>query len=205
MSELHKIFTDAHDYQDCNWSIILGILFFALIISLILFIYKMLQWRNWLLTIVSSIIITIVTSLVLLFINNLIEYKNNYWINQIITYFTMLIISLIIIVLLSNGIYKNNSKKHIGILIGLSVIVITFVLALFYTFIVELSEYVSGYKEYMNKINYDNNNELEKLFPKTMLLKSFQDYIFIANLIFIIIIMYPMSLFIKKWKSLPEA
>lgn len=206
-TELYKIFTDAHNYQDCNWSFILGILFFAIIISLIIFIYKMIQWKNWLLTIVSSIIITIFTSLVLLFINSLIDYGEKYWINQIIMYFTMLIISFIIIGLLLNGVYKNNTKKHIGILIGLSVLIITFVLALSYVFSVEISEHFSGYKYFMNS-NYDTKNinlELNKLFPKTMLLKSFQDYIFETNIIFILIVMYPMSKIIKKWKSLPEA
>lgn len=191
---LLNIFFDAHNNKECNFMLFFGLFYFAGFLSLILFLYKMTQWKNWLISIISGVIIAIVIGIVAAIIDR--YFMNRY--EGILIGTIIILLFLVVFGFFLFTIYKSKSKKFSGVLLGLSLPVIVSIFPLIVFFVFDTIKEFSGY-------NDDVSIDRDKFYPWVSFFNDLLGLVPFLNIIFVIVMMYFMSFWIKKWKSLPEA
>lgn len=193
-ARLLGIFESAYKYEECNFMLFFGLFYFAGFLSLILFLYKMTQWKNWLISIISGVIIAIVIGILAAIIDR--YFMNRY--EGILIGTIIILLFLVVFGFFLFTIYKSKSKKFSGVLLGLSLPVIVSIFPLIVFFVFDTIKEFSGY-------NDDVSIDRDKFYPWVSFFDDLLGLVPFLNVIFVIIMMYFMSFWIKKWKSLPEA
>lgn len=171
----------SHNYKDIN-PIILTCLCFALGISILIFSYRSTNGKSWLIALVATGILIFISSLIAIGLSESINWSNGEVIMMIILSLWIILfivlLTKIIIKIINKG-SKGRSNIYANILIWLTPFIIPFTYIIYMTYQDIASDYSNSKDEIIVNILW-------------------------INIPAIIVAMYPISILVRNWKSIPD-
>lgn len=177
---------------DVNAEMLMGFIYFAIALSLLVFSFKVTSGRNWLIALVSLGIVGIIAGV----ISILVRYNLALPISCITIFIGLLVYFIMIC-------RSKDSKGISGITLSQLLWMLPAIMPIIYFVGLDIAKDVSGYDNRFTQIR-QNNQQIEA-FPRIEWLVDHSVHFMGFNILIVILLMYIFSIQIKKWKGIAEA